>query len=206
MMVAIVGQYISQKDSTCQAQNNGINKLYFYKRRAIHMPPAFGARKLFIQKGLFDRKVRQLRRCSKLPLGICRCLRHAIASLNGAETGPPASLITFRVGCIVTCEHTPLAVKIPPASNATAANPIRRFMISSSMPSCGMAKTLPLPGRASVILESFLRQARPRSARSARGLARQRSIFFYSGFFRRAAVRERKVFRTGGPSACPAFL
>src|SRR6266702_4524067 len=68
MMVAIVGQYISQTDSTCQAQNNGINKLYFYKRRAIHMPPAFGARKLFIQKGLFDRKVRQLRRCSKLPL------------------------------------------------------------------------------------------------------------------------------------------
>src|SRR6266699_3628970 len=68
MMVAIVGQYISQTDSTCQAQNNGINKLDFYKRRAIHMPPAFGARKLFIQKGLFDRKVRQLRRCSKLPL------------------------------------------------------------------------------------------------------------------------------------------
>src|SRR6266699_2651538 len=68
MMVAIVVQYISQTDSTCQAQNNGINKLDFYKRRAIHMPPAFGARKLFIQKGLFDRKVRQLRRCSKLPL------------------------------------------------------------------------------------------------------------------------------------------
>src|SRR6266704_6462686 len=53
-----------------------------------------------------------------------------IPSLNGACTGPPANLITFLVGCIVTCESAPRTVKIPATANATNRKLIRRFMFS----------------------------------------------------------------------------
>src|SRR5437764_5486859 len=75
-----------------------------------------------------------------------------MASLKGACTGPPASLITLLVGCIVTCENMPLAVRTPPTASTIAANPIRLFILSSSKQSCVTAQSLHLPGRASVIL------------------------------------------------------
>src|SRR6266700_146146 len=53
-----------------------------------------------------------------------------IPSLNGACTGPPANLITFLVGCIVTCENAPRTVKIPATANATNRKLMRRFMFS----------------------------------------------------------------------------
>src|SRR5713226_295846 len=52
-----------------------------------------------------------------------------IASLNGASIGPPASLITFLVGCIVTCENAPCTVSIPPTTKTIARKPMRRFIL-----------------------------------------------------------------------------
>src|SRR5260370_20246645 len=49
-------------------------------------------------------------------------------SLNGACTGPPASLITLRVACGVGCENTPRTVKTPATIKTIATILIRRFM------------------------------------------------------------------------------
>src|SRR5262249_22114271 len=53
-------------------------------------------------------------------------------SLNGACTGPPASLMTLRVACGVDCEKLPCTVvRIPAATKTTKPNTILRFMSAS---------------------------------------------------------------------------
>src|SRR5260370_28157201 len=52
-----------------------------------------------------------------------------MASLNGACIGPPASLITFLVGCMVTCENAPRTVIIPATAKTTARKLMRRFIL-----------------------------------------------------------------------------
>src|SRR5882762_8734609 len=51
-----------------------------------------------------------------------------IASLNGACTGPPASLITLRAACGVGCENAPRTVRIPATAKTTTRKLMRRFM------------------------------------------------------------------------------
>src|SRR2546429_532872 len=72
--------------------------------------------------------------------------------------------MTFRVGCMVTCEDIPRAVKIPPASNATATNPIRRFIVSSSTQILMDCVKFPTARPRECNTQCFLRQARPRSS------------------------------------------
>src|SRR5207245_7468887 len=52
-----------------------------------------------------------------------------MASLNGACMGPPASLITFLVGCMVTCENAPRTVIIPATAKTTTRKLMRRFIL-----------------------------------------------------------------------------
>src|SRR6266705_208747 len=72
--------------------------------------------------------------------------------------------MTFRVGCMVTCEDIPRAAKIPPASNATATNPIRRFIVSSSTQILMDCVKFPTARPRECNTQCFLRQARPRSS------------------------------------------
>src|SRR5205807_7190101 len=108
--------------------------------------------------------------------------------------------MTFRVGCMVTCEDIPRAAKIPPASNATATNPIRRFIVSSSTQILMDCVKSPTARPRECNTQCFLRQARPRS--SCRSTTKN---ILLDVIFRLRGFSGGKVFRTGRPWACSAF-
>src|SRR5207253_4825330 len=108
--------------------------------------------------------------------------------------------MTFRVGCMVTCEDIPRAAKISPASNATATNPIRRFIVSSSTQILMDCVKSPTARPRECNTQCFLRQARPRS--SCRSTTKN---ILLDVIFRLRGFSGGKVFRTGRPWACSAF-
>src|SRR2546427_2671294 len=78
-----------------------------------------------------------------------------MASLNGACLGPPASLITFLGGCMLTCENAPCTVRIPATAKTTTRKLMRRFIFPSIrltcrvsvIPRCAFGKPRAGPGR-----------------------------------------------------------
>src|SRR5713226_3256325 len=64
-------------------------------------------------------------------------LPERIASLNGNSADLPGRLITFLVGCIVTCENAPRTVIIPATAKTTTRKLMRRFipsLLSNDLP------------------------------------------------------------------------